>query len=106
MIDIWTILFLVLFDYQGVVKEMSIEFDTVEQCFEHKKKVDKDPSVLFYEKKYINNIEYGCVRYLKNYVEECELLPMDYNEKPECAPYWEHWGKHSRGEKGTYKYKE
>ena len=45
-------------------------------------------------------------RYLKNYVEECELLPMDYNEKPECAPYWEHWGKHSRGEKGTYKYKE
>ena len=35
MIDIWTILFVVLFDYRGVVKDMSIEFDTVEQCIEH-----------------------------------------------------------------------
>ena len=106
MIDIWTILFVVLFDYRGVVKEMSIEFDTVEQCFEHKKKVDKDPSVLFFEKKHISKIEYGCVRYLKKYVEECELLPMDYVNKKECIPYWEHWSNHSRSESGTYQYKE
>ncbi len=46
------------------------------------------------------------LRSLKNYVEECEILPMDYKTKKECIPYWDHWGKHSRGESGTYRNEE
>ena len=95
-------MFVVYFDYAGVTQKMDMKFDTVEQCFEQVKKVDEDPSVLYFEGKNINNIEYGCVRYLKNYVEECEQLPMDYENKKECIPYWNHWAKHSRSESGTY----
>ena len=102
MIEIFYYMFVVYFDYAGVTRKMDMQFDTVEQCFEQVKKVDEDPSVLYFEGKNINNIEYGCVRYLKNYVEECEQLPMDYENKKECIPYWNHWAKHSRSESGIY----
>jgi len=107
MINIFVIMFVVIFDYSnGVQTSMELEFDTVEKCFEHKRLVDRDPSVLYYQGKNIENLEYGCVRYLKNYVEECEILPMDYVNKKECIPYWDHWGNHSRGERGTFKTEE
>ena len=103
MIKIFVIMFVVIFDYtNGAQRSIELEFETVEQCFEHKRKVDKDPTQLYYEGKSIENLEYGCVRYLKNYVEECEILPMDYDTKKACIPYWDHWGNHSRGESGTY----
>jgi len=103
MIHIFVIMFVVIFDYSnGVQTSMELKFDTVEECFVHKRLVDKDPSVLYYNGKNIVNLQYGCVRYLKNYVEECEILPMDYENKKECIPYWDHWGKHSRSESGTY----
>ena len=91
MIDIFVIMFVVMFDYSGTTNEMKLRFDNVDQCFEHKRKVDKDPSVLYFEGRKVTNIEYGCVRYLKNYVEECEQLPMDYVNKKQCIPYWDHW---------------
>ena len=72
------------------------------KCFDQKRKVDADPSQLYYEGKKIVDLQWGCVRYMKKYVEECELLPMDYENKKECIPYWNHWGKHSRSESGTY----
>jgi hypothetical protein len=105
MIDIFVIMFVVMFNHQGTTSEMSLRFDTVEQCFEHKRKVDKDPTSLELPK-IATDIEYGCVRYLKNYVEECEQLPMDYVNKKECIPYWDHWGSHSRSERGTFRIEE
>ena len=103
MINVFVIMFVVIFDYEnGAQRTMELEMESVEQCFEQKRKVDKDPSQLYYEGKKIVNLEWGCVRYLKNYVEECELLPMDYVNKPGCIPYWDHWGKHSRSESSTY----
>ena len=36
------------------------------------------------------------VKRIKRYVEECELLPMDYVNKKQCIPYWEHWAKNRR----------
>ena len=103
MINVFVIMFVVIFEYDnGATRTMELEMETIEQCFEQKRKVDEDPSQLYYEGKKIKNLEWGCVRYLKNYVEECELLPMDYVNKKECIPYWNHWGKHSRGESATY----
>jgi len=103
MIKIFIIMFVVIFDYDnGEQRSMQLEFENVEQCFEHKRSVDKDPTKLYYEGKHIENLEYGCVRYLKNYVEECEILPMDFVNKKECIPYWDHWGSHSRSESGTF----
>ena len=106
MIEVFVIMFVVIFDYTGGYSRTEIPMESVEQCFEHKRLVDKDPSVLYYEGKNIENLEYGCVRYLKNYVEECEVLPMDHVNKKECIPYWNHWGKHSRSESGTFKTEE
>ena len=105
MVNIFIIMFVVMFDHQGTKGEITTEFETVEQCFEHKRGVDKNPSVnleLYFEGKTVTNIEYGCVRYLKNYVEECEVLPMDPVKNKECIPYWNHWATHSRSERGTY----
>ena len=103
MINVFVIMFVVIFEYDnGATRTMEWEIEKIEQCIEQKRKVDEDPSHLYYEEKKIKNLEWGCVRYLKNYVEECELLPMDYVNKKECIPYWNHWGKHSRGESGTY----
>ena len=106
MIEIFVIMFVVLFDHQGTPSEMSTRFETVEECFDYKRQVDNDRSILHFEEKNITNLEYGCVRYLKKYVEECEVLPMDHVNKKECIPYWDHWGKHSRGEGGTFKIEE
>ncbi len=107
MIKIFVIMFVVIFDYTGgQTRRAEIPMESVEKCFEQKRLVDKDPSVLYYNGKNIVNLQYGCVRYLKNYVEECEILPMDYVNKKECIPYWDHWSKHSRGESGTYKIEE
>ena len=53
-------------------------------------------SVLYYEREWIDTLEYGCVKRIKRYVEECELLPMDYVNKKQCIPYWEHWAKNRR----------
>jgi len=52
--------------------------------------------VLYYERQWIDTLEYGCVKRIKRYVEECELLPMDYVNKKQCIPYWEHWAKNRR----------
>ena len=103
MINVFVIMFVVIFEYQsGEVRRMELEMESVEQCFDQKRKVDADPSQLYYEGKKIVDLQWGCVRYMKKYVEECELLPMDYVNKKECIPYWNHWGRHSRSESGTY----
>ena len=102
MIEIFYIMFVVMFDYQGITSEMNLQFDTEEQCFEHVRKVDEDPTVLYFEGRNVTNIKYGCIRYLRNFVEECEVLPHDVVNKKECIPYWNHWAKHSRSESGTY----
>ena len=96
-----------MFDHQGTAGEITTVFDTVEQCFAHKREVDKNPTVfheLYFQGNTVTNIEYGCIRYLKNYVEECEVVPMDPVTNKECIPYWNHWATHSRHERGTYYY--
>ena len=74
----------------------SIEYDSLEQCLQQQYEVEKNPSVLYYERQWIDTLEYGCVKRIKRYVEECELLPMDYVNKKQCIPYWEHWAKNRR----------
>ncbi len=56
MIEIFYYMFVVYFDYAGVTQKMDMQFDTVEQCFEQVRKVDEEPSILYFEGKYINNI--------------------------------------------------
>ena len=92
-INIWTFFFVVVFNNQYA---SSIEYDSLEQCLQQQYKVEKDPSVLYYEREWIDTLEYGCVKRIKRYVEECELLPMDYVNKKQCIPYWEHWAKNRR----------
>ena len=51
MIEIFYFMFVVYFDYAGVTQKMDMKFDTAEQCFEQVRKVDEDPSVLYFEGK-------------------------------------------------------
>jgi|TARA_B100001758_G_C18397502_1_gene606871 hypothetical protein len=92
-INIWTFFFVVVFNNQYA---SSIEYDSLEQCLQQQYEVEKNPSVLYYEREWIDTVEYGCVKRIKRYVEECELLPMDYVNKKQCIPYWEHWAKNRR----------
>jgi hypothetical protein len=92
-INIWTFFFVVVFNNQYA---SSIEYDSLEQCLQQQYEVEKNPSVLYYERQWIDTLEYGCVKRIKRYVEECELLPMDYVNKKQCIPYWEHWAKNRR----------
>tara|TARA_Y100000992_G_scaffold79926_1_gene50755 strand:- start:2344 stop:2628 length:285 start_codon:yes stop_codon:yes gene_type:complete len=92
-INIWTFFFVVVFNNQYA---SSIEYDSLEQCLQQQYEVEKNPSVLYYEREWIDTLEYGCVKRIKRYVEECELLPMDYVNKKQCIPYWEHWAKNRR----------
>ena len=92
-INIWTFFFVVVFNNQYA---SSIEYDSLEQCLQQQYEVEKNPNVLYYEREWIDTVEYGCVKRIKRYVEECELLPMDYVNKKQCIPYWEHWAKNRR----------
>jgi hypothetical protein len=92
-INIWTFFFVVVFNNQYT---SAIEYNSLEQCLQQQYEVEKDPSVLYYEREWIDTLEYGCVKRIKRYVEECELLPMDYVNKKQCIPYWEHWAKNRR----------
>ena len=92
-INIWTFFFVVVFNNQYV---SAIEYNSLEQCLEQQYSVENDPSVLYYNDKPITTIEYGCVKRIRRYVEQCELLPMDYVNKKECIPYWNHWGNNRR----------
>ena len=92
-INISTFFFVVVFNNQYA---SSIEYDSLEQCLQQQYEVEKNPNVLYYEREWIDTVEYGCVKRIKRYVEECELLPMDYVNKKQCIPYWEHWAKNRR----------
>ena len=49
MINVFVIMFVVIFEYQGgEVRRMELEMESVEQCFDQKRKVDADPSQLYY----------------------------------------------------------
>ena len=78
----------------GTVIEKT-EFETTEQCFVFEEMVSKKPSLVT-KGKMVESLQFGCVRYLRRYVEECEILPMDYINKKECIPYWDYYGKNSR----------
>jgi hypothetical protein len=84
-INIWTFFFVVVFNNQYAT---SVEYETLEKCLTQQYSVEKDSSLLY--------IEYGCVKRIRRYVEQCELLPMDYVNKKECIPYWDHWANNRR----------
>ena len=65
------------------------------QCFVFEEMVSKKPSLVA-KGKMVKSLQFGCVKYLRRYVEECEILPMDYINKKECIPYWDYYGKNSR----------
>ena len=57
MINVFIIMFVVIFEYQGgEFRKMELEMESVEQCFEQKAKVDADPTELYYEGKKIVNL--------------------------------------------------
>ena len=92
-INIWTFFFVVVFNNQYAT---SVEYETLEKCLTQQYAVEKDPSLLYYDDRDIITIEYGCVKRMRRYVEQCELLPMDYVNKKQCIPYWNHWAKNRR----------
>ena len=91
-INIWLIMFIVIIN--GNIKE-STQFETLEQCLGFEQMVSKNPSLVT-QGKMVESIQFGCLRLLKRYVEECEVVPMDYVNKKECIPYWNHWGGNPR----------
>ena len=91
-INIWLILFIVTIN--GNIED-SIEYETMEQCLGFEQMVSKKPSLVT-QGKMVESLQFGCVKYIRRYVEECEVVPMDYVNKKDCIPYWEHYGKNSR----------
>ena len=91
-INIWLIMFVVIINGKIIEKT---EFETTEQCFVFEEMVSKKPSLVT-KGKMVESLQFGCVRYLRRYVEECEILPMDFMKKKECITYWDYYGKNSR----------
>ena len=91
-INIWLIMLVVIINGKIIEKT---EFETIEQCFVFEEMVSKKPSLVA-KGKMVKSLQFGCVKYLRRYVEECEILPMDYINKKECIPYWDYYGKNSR----------
>ncbi len=92
-INIWTFFFVVVFNNQF---QSAIEYDSLEKCLVQQYAVEKDPSLLYYDDRPITKIEYGCVKRVKRYVEQCEVIPIDYIKHKACIPYWNHWGNNRR----------
>jgi hypothetical protein len=92
-ISIYAFAFVVIFNEKAKIE---IPYDSMQSCYIAEVMVDKDPSRLYYTKRGIDSITYGCERILKRYVEECERLPMDFVNKKACIPYWEYYSENAR----------